>query len=141
MGVTIAHSTSDVVYRSFVATLHCSCARSGNPGVYTRLSAYASFLQTGICALSSARPNWCPQRPTPSVPPPPVPVPVPTPVAVAPTPTTQAARTPCSTTLACGKKGYTMRYQSGSSCMNKCVTRNFELWKTIGFACGTCAKR
>jgi trypsin len=97
------------------------CARNGNPGVYTRISAFADFIHTGICALSEDKPASCQYN----------------------TPTTTTTTSFCPDSDSCQRNtletGYYMHLLStGGNCIDLCVDGSFDQWRTLNFVCGAC---
>lgn len=88
------------------------CARANRPGVYTRISSFSKFIQTGICQLSKYKPSYCYQE-------------------------SSSVGAPCPSSDKCSN-GYYMYRQSGGKCVSDCISRLFENWKTFGYQCGRC---
>jgi trypsin len=94
------------------------CARTNRPGVYTRISSYVHFIQTGICKLSKYKPSYCQQGDS--------------------TVTNVAS---CPGSDKCNQGYYMYRQQSGGKCVTQCISRLFDQWRAFGYQCGTCPVR
>lgn len=129
------------------------CAWEGYPGMYTRVSAYQSFIAETLCEITEC--GSMPTDPTPQPPPPPESAPPPpaeTPQSVPPPPPPPpppADPTPlsdpepiCGEEHQCtsfwGLEGSTMHGTIFGLCVTKCAGALQSLLYLVGFDCGSC---
>jgi secreted trypsin-like serine protease len=98
------------------------CARPNRPGVFTRISSHTDFIRNSICTLSQYKPSYCSQQKSSTT-------------------TTTTRSSLCPQSAACtSTNGYYMYLQKGDgTCIDKCVSRQYDSWRLFGYKCGRCA--
>jgi secreted trypsin-like serine protease len=89
-----------------------SCALPNYPGVYTRVSAYADFIESGICEFSDSPPKSC---------------------------LTSGSEGICPSIYSCGQGNrFVIRRQGFRQCVEECSPRLRFFRRLLGWECGIC---